>query len=438
MNKRLITILIVFSALAGSSLPAAAAYIPFNTNVNMNIGIGTSTPQGALVVTNGNVGIGTWAPGGAFIVMNGNVGIGTANPSAKLYINASAASQQPLLIQTAGAPGAYSAANSGILILDASGTEIMRLYASDPNTTSDYNSGNLYIGYQAGQANPSDNSSAGFLNIGLGYQAMQVNTTGEQNTATGAWALSLNTMGNNNTAYGDVSLFHNTIGSFNTAVGQYSLEKNVSGINNTAIGADAGVNGTLLQTMQYSTFVGYSANSSVDGVTNSTAIGSGAQVTASNQVVIGNGSVTQTLLNGNVGIGTTNPGQILDVQGTVRMLGLTLTGNGAANGNVLVGNSVGVRTWMPVTTLLTSGGSNYWNYSAAGNIGVSTIQAVGIGTTFVFGGNGEAALSIMNGNVGIGTWVPVNTLQVGPNTFVVNNLLLMSVSIQHHQAQLYM
>ena len=34
----------------------------YETAPTSNIGIGTSTPQGALVVTNGNVGIGTWAP----------------------------------------------------------------------------------------------------------------------------------------------------------------------------------------------------------------------------------------------------------------------------------------------------------------------------------------------------------------------------------------
>jgi len=117
---------------------------------------------------------------------------------------------------------------------------------------------------------------------------------------------------------------------------------------------------------------------------------------------------------GNVGIGSISPGQLLDVQGTIRMKGLTLTGNGAANGNVLVGNSVGVGTWMPASTL--AAGSNYWLLNGgAGNIGINTINAVGIGTSFV-GGTGEAAFAVTNGNVGIGTWVPANIFQIGNGT----------------------
>jgi hypothetical protein len=124
----------------------------------------------------------------------------------------------------------------------------------------------------------------------------------------------------------------------------------------------------------------------------------------------GGGQLIVSTRNGNVGIGSSAPGQALDVNGTVRTTGFTLNLNPNA-GFVLVGNGVGVGTWMPASTLTAGGGTNYWLNDTTGNVGISTAYAVGIGTTFV-GGTGEAALSVMNGNVGIGTWVPGGALVV--------------------------
>ena len=88
----------------------------------------------------------------------------------------------------------------------------------------------------------------------------------------------------------------------------------------------------------------------------------------------------------NVGIGSTNPGQSLDVQGTVRAL--YFLGNGSQ---------------------LTGVTSTVWNTTNTNDVYLPNSGNVGIGTTITSAG---AALSVMNGNVGIGTWVPKFSLDV--------------------------
>jgi hypothetical protein len=59
---------------------------------------------------------------------------------------------------------------------------------------------------------------------------------------------------------------------------------------------------------------------------NSTALGNGSFTTKDNQVVIGNTSVVETLLSGNVGIGTTAPSSKLEVNGTADAKGYKVGG----------------------------------------------------------------------------------------------------------------
>jgi hypothetical protein len=99
------------------------------------------------------------------------------------------------------------------------------------------------------------------------------------------------------------------------AVGDGALGDNTTGSNNTAVGTTAGVGSPALQTGTNNTYLGDSATANADGYTNSTALGYGATITASNQIMLGNTSVTTVTTSASVGIGTTAPGSLLTVKG---------------------------------------------------------------------------------------------------------------------------
>jgi len=94
------------------------------------------------------------------------------------------------------------------------------------------------------------------------------------------------------------------VGNFNVALGYQALKANLNSYN-TGLGFIAG---KKITTGSYNTFLGSDAGSDssqkVDAV-NSTAIGYDAYTTKSNQVVIGNSSVTETKLAGVLNVGTT-------------------------------------------------------------------------------------------------------------------------------------
>jgi hypothetical protein len=92
------------------------------------------------------------------------------------------------------------------------------------------------------------------------------------NTAVGYNIIINNTTGNANAVFGDDAMHLNTSGSNNTAIGYVALSTNTTGNNNTALGSEADVNAGNFH--------------------NSAAVGNQALITASNQVRIGNSSVT--------------------------------------------------------------------------------------------------------------------------------------------------
>ena len=255
----------------------------------------------------------------------GNVGIGTDSPNAKLEV------ADDVLI-------------NGLTVGRGSGNHVgntaIGIEALNSNT---YGSNNTANGYQALYSNTAgsnntangyqalSNNITGHNNTANGYQALS-NTTGSSNTANGYQALRSNTSGTNNTANGYQALYYNT-GSSNTANGYYALRSNTNGHSNTANGISALRNNT---TGYYNTAVGLQAfyynktgkynvtigmNSgmmqSPTNLDNTICIGYGSLVTASNQCCIGNDSIAETYLKGNVGIGTTTPTGKLDIYNPV-------------------------------------------------------------------------------------------------------------------------
>ena len=127
--------------------------------------------------------------------------------------------------------------------------------------------------------------------------------------------------GSYNTGVGSYSLYSNTTGRNNTANGSYSLYSNTTGNNNTALGVNSGryiADGTTGRTTgNNGLYIGSNTKASADETNNEIVIGSNAIGAGSNSVVLGNISVTKTLLNGNVGRGTTTPAYEFDNVGEI-------------------------------------------------------------------------------------------------------------------------
>ena len=337
-----------------------------NCGTGVNCVFNGSSAANGLLVPNGNVGIGTTSPNNTIQVANlinfddsvygtflgyqaGNANTGNNNSfigyqaglnnttgssnsamgrDALLYnttgIFNSAMGRSALLSNTTGGNnsamggsalysntiGNNNTANGNAALLSntagngnsAIGKDALRL-----NTTGNYNSA---MGFNALYFNTTGDS-----NVAMG-RALYSNTAGVGNSAIGINALESNTTGNYNSAMGNSALYSNTTGNYNAAMGHSALYSNTIGVNNSAMGENAGKS---ITTGNFNTFLGYAAGfdaSQKVNAVNSMALGYGANTTADNQIVIGNSSVTQTLLKGKVGIRTTSPQGVLDVVST--------------------------------------------------------------------------------------------------------------------------
>jgi hypothetical protein len=360
---------------------------------------------------------------------------------------------------TAGS-GLTGGGTSGAVTLNLDATKVPLLTTGNTFAGNQTVNGNLSAtGLVTGSAfnigsNLFDSGSYTNQNSLLGF-AGNTTMTGADNTAAGYQALANNSTGVNNTASGVVALYHNTSGGSNTAHGYQSLYYNTTGSNNVAVGYTAGNSTNAASTTgSNNTFMGSNANPGVQtSLTNATAIGANAQVTASNAMVLGsingvNGATAST----NVGIGTTAPAATLDVHGTGNFtgpisfaVGQTFPGTGTVtsvgSGPGLQGGPItnsgslsiatgGVNNAMlanPSLTVvagtdLTGGGPVALGGTTTLNL--DTTQVPQLNTSNIFFGN-----QIVNGNLSALGMVTGSGFQIGINlfdygTFAANNAFL--------------
>lgn len=144
-------------------------------------------------------------------------------------------------------------------------------------------------------------NTSGSSNVAVGNYALQSNTTGSYNTAVGHRPLYVTTTASYNTAVGYNALYPN-IANYNTAIGYQALYSNTTAANNIAVGYQAGKylsdGSTNNQTTSNSAYLGCDTKAGTAiGLTNMTVIGYNAAGSASNQITLGNTSITSLRCN---------------------------------------------------------------------------------------------------------------------------------------------
>ena len=196
------------------------------------------------------------------ITRDGNVGIGTTSPTATLDVSGTFQVRDRIFMDDVYA--------NTVVGFDASGNK-SKLGEGYPGR--DYGWGNSFFGYNAGR----DVSNSSTKNTGVGAYSLESLTTGSHNNGLGSHALNSVTTGGNNVAIGHIALWNIT-----------------DGLNNTAVGHRAAYNANDIS---YCSFFG--SNTQVD-ISNtyyekSTAVGYGATIDASNQIMLGTANETVSI-----------------------------------------------------------------------------------------------------------------------------------------------
>ena len=207
-------------------------------------------------------------------------------------------------------------------------------------TARNYLNGSLLLGTttDAGFRLDIVGTDARINNVRIGRGGGNVTT----NTILGVDALFLNTTGGNNTIVGNGAGYSNTTGNNNTIIGGNAGNIN-NASNNVIIGYLAGtkISGgvTSLSIADTSIFIGRNTKALGNSQSNQIVIGDDETGLGSNTTIIGNSSTSYTAIRGNLLLGsTTNQGQKLYVNGSVRIDGQTSATAGGSAGLHLIVN----------------------------------------------------------------------------------------------------
>ena len=253
--------------------------------------------------------------------------------------------------------------------------------------------------------------SGGISNTALGYQALNVDTNGNQNVAVGYQALKSNKAGSNNVAIGYQPLYSLIDGNYNIGIGIQALYTNQHGGANSVLGYNAfsngngfsyctgfGFNSGTNNAGNNNSFFGYNCGSNNTSGTDNIVNGATAfysNKTGSNNVFVGSqAGNSDTLFTRCVGIGYGAIANVVTASSDNDAVGVYALQNTYGTGNVAAGSYSGRQNTSGANntfvgygsgTGVTTGSNNLFLYqnptlTSIGNVGIN--NSILIGTSF--------------------------------------------------------